>query len=190
MTIDSYHNIANLLFEAGILKNIPRSGYNFLGIGKESVAEHSFLITFIAYVMAMLNKNLDALKLITMCLVHDLPEAKIGDLNYVQKQYVSADESKAIEETTSCLPFGKDLADLINEFNDGITAESRHAHDADQLSFILDLKKISDIGVTPPEKWIPPILKRLKTDLGKKIANSVLNSDSDDWWIKIVLTDQ
>ena len=44
--------IANLLFEAKILKEIPRSGYHFLGAGKESVAEHSFSTTFIAYVMS------------------------------------------------------------------------------------------------------------------------------------------
>ena len=40
--------IANLLFEAKMLKEIPRSGYHFLGSGRETVAEHSFMITFIA----------------------------------------------------------------------------------------------------------------------------------------------
>ncbi len=32
-------NIANLLFEAKMLKEIPRSGFHFLGSGKESIAE-------------------------------------------------------------------------------------------------------------------------------------------------------
>ena len=45
-------NIANLLFEAGMLKRIPRSGYQFLGAGSESVAEHVHMMTFIAFVMA------------------------------------------------------------------------------------------------------------------------------------------
>ena len=40
-------NIANLLFEAKMLKEIPRSGFHFLGAGKESIAEHSFVTTFI-----------------------------------------------------------------------------------------------------------------------------------------------
>ena len=78
-------NIANLLFQANILKNIPRSGYHFLGAGKESVAEHSFSVSFIALVMAQMEHDVDAFRLIAMCLVHDIPEAKTGDLNYVQK---------------------------------------------------------------------------------------------------------
>jgi putative hydrolase of HD superfamily len=32
--------IADLLFEARILKEIPRSGFHFLGVGRESIAEH------------------------------------------------------------------------------------------------------------------------------------------------------
>jgi len=92
-------NIANLLFKAKILKNIPRSGYHFLGVGKESVAEHSFGTAFIAYVISQIEPDVDALKLISMCLVHDLTEAKIGDLNYVQKKYVTADENKAVADS-------------------------------------------------------------------------------------------
>jgi putative hydrolase of HD superfamily len=82
-------NIAKLLFEAKMLKEIPRSGFHFLGSGKESIAEHTFSTVFIAYVMSQLEPKVKALKLISMCLVHDLPEARIGDLNTVQKKYVS-----------------------------------------------------------------------------------------------------
>ncbi|MBE9594109.1 MAG: HD domain-containing protein, partial [Proteobacteria bacterium] len=42
-------NIINFLFEIGILKKTPRSGYQFLGTGNESVAEHSFRVAVIAY---------------------------------------------------------------------------------------------------------------------------------------------
>ncbi len=34
--------IANLLFEARSLRTLPRSGYQFLGAGRESVAERMF----------------------------------------------------------------------------------------------------------------------------------------------------
>ncbi|MEZ4550651.1 MAG: HD domain-containing protein [Desulfobacterales bacterium] len=89
-------NIAALLFEANILKNIPRSGYHFLGASKESVAEHSFCATFIAYVMAMMEPEADSPRSISMCLVRFcLPEARTGDHNYVQKQYVTIDEESS-----------------------------------------------------------------------------------------------
>ena len=68
------------------------------------MAEHSFSVSFIAFVMAQMEPDVDALRLIAMCLVHDLPEAKTGDLNYVQKKYVTADENKAMNETTRKLP--------------------------------------------------------------------------------------
>jgi hypothetical protein len=99
-------NIANLLFEANMLKEIPRSGFHFLGSGHESVAEHSFSTTFIAFVMSKLETKADALKLISMCLVHDLAESRIGDLNAVQKNYVSADETKMDKPSISRLADG------------------------------------------------------------------------------------
>ncbi|MFC1516228.1 HD family hydrolase [Thermodesulfobacteriota bacterium] len=176
--------IANLLFEAKMLKKIPRSGFHFLGAGKESVAEHSFSITFIAYVMSQMEPDIDSLKLITMCLVHDLPEAKTGDLNYVQKEYVTADESKAIKETTEDLAFGSSIADLIEEFNEGRTIEAKLARDADHLALILDLKALSDIGYHPPKKWLPPVLKRLETTPGKALAECIMKTEWDSWWIK------
>jgi putative hydrolases of HD superfamily len=33
-------NIAHFLFELGMLKRTPRSGFQFLGSGTETVAEH------------------------------------------------------------------------------------------------------------------------------------------------------
>jgi putative hydrolase of HD superfamily len=110
-------HIADLLFEAKMLKEIPRSGYHFLGAGNESIAEHTFNTTFIAYVMSQLDSGIDALKLITMCLLHDLPEARIGDLNTVQKTYVTADEAKALKDTTRHIPFGSSITGLLKEFS-------------------------------------------------------------------------
>ena len=176
-------NIANLLFKAKILKEIPRSGYHYLGAGKESVAEHSFSISFIAFVMSQMEPNVDALKLIAMCLVHDLPEAKTGDLNYVQKKYVTADENKAVEDITRDLPFGSSLADLLNEFNSGQSVEAKLARDADQLALILDLKALSDIGYDPPKKWLPYALKRLETKTGQDLAESIMKTEWDAWWL-------
>lgn len=176
-------NIANLLFEANMLKNIPRSGYPFLGAGKESVAEHSYSVVFIAYIMSQIAQGIDAMKLISMCLVHDLPESRTGDLNYVQKNYVTADEDKAMNDAMQNLPFGHSLTELIREFRDGESMEAKLARDADQLSFILELKALSDIGYDPPEKWLKIILKRLETKTGKKISKSIMNTKWDAWWM-------
>ena len=179
--------IADLLFEARMLKDIPRSGYHFLGLGRESVAEHTFVITFIAFTMARIEEGLDAHKLISMCLVHDLPEARIGDMNSVQKLYVKTDEKAALTDMIDGIPFGKDILDLMDEFNRGETREARLAKDADQLSLILDLKALSDIGGKPPDRWLPPVIERLQTETGKRMADAIMNNNRDDWWMQTLI---
>lgn len=176
--------IANLLFEAKILKTLPRSGYSFLGTGKESVAEHSFMITFISFVMAELEPEIDKLKLMQMCLLHDLPEARTGDLNYVQKKYAVVDEDKAVDDIIRNLSFGGLIKTLIDEFNSGDTKEAKLAKDADQISFLLELKNLQDVGSKGPKEWIPIVYKRLETETGKKIAKEILETPWDEWWRK------
>ncbi|MEA1969776.1 MAG: HD domain-containing protein [Thermodesulfobacteriota bacterium] len=177
------NKIAELFFEAKTLKELPRSGYQFLGSGKESVAEHSFMVSFICLTISRMEPDLDAEKLISMALIHDLPEARTGDLNYVQKKYVRAREDKAIADMTEGLTFGREFAELMEEFNRGETREARLANDADQLSFILELKKLMDTGAKAPEKWLPIVINRLKTELGKQLAQSIVDSNWDDWWL-------
>ncbi|MDJ0784989.1 MAG: HD domain-containing protein [Desulfosarcinaceae bacterium] len=176
--------IVELLFQAYQLKHTQRTGYQFLGIGRESVAEHSFATAFIAYVLSQLEPAADRQRLLAMCLVHDLPEARTGDLNYVQKMYVQADSEKAVADTIAELPFGDELAGLIAEFETGRTLESQLAHDADQLSFIIELKALADKGYAPPESWLPNVVARLKTLPGRQLGSTLLAMPADHWWRK------
>ena len=179
--------ISDLLFQARMLKAIPRSGFGFLGAGRESVADHSFSTTFIAFVMSRMQPQIDALRLISMSLVHDLTEARIGDLNSVQKEYVTADETKALRDTVSDLHFGDFLAALIDEYQANQSPEARLAHDADQLALILDLKALSDLGYQSPSKWLPPVVRRLTTETGKQLAEEILATEWDEWWLNRLL---
>ena len=175
-------NIANFLFEAGMLKRTPRSGFQFLGSGAESVAEHIFRTTYVGYALGKIEKNVDVDRLIKMCLFHDLPEARTGDLNYVNKKYVVADEQKAIRDLTATLPFGGELLDIIKEYEEGKTAEALLARDADQLEMILALKEYKDIGNKYAEEWLGFSLKRLRTEAAKNLAKIILETDSSLWW--------
>ncbi len=177
-------DVADFLFEGRLLKKIPRSGFQFLGDGKESVAEHCFLTTLIAYVISQLEPDVNAEKLISMCLVHDLTESRVGDLNYVQKMYVTVDEDSAISHMTRHLPFGDHLTGLINEFNRNTSKEAQLAHDADQLALVLELKNLSDLGKTHADKWLAHVTQRLKTGIGKYLSDAILNCEQDSWWLK------
>ncbi len=175
--------IADLLFEANILNTLNRSGYAFLGSGKQSVAGHSFMVVFICFVISKIETDADCEKMMSMAVVHDLLEARTGDFNYVQKKYVRIEEDKTISDLIKNLSFGKDIKCLMDEFNAGETREAMLANDADQLSFLLELKQLLDAGAKGPEKWLPKILKRLKTSTGKELAESILSTNWDQWWL-------
>jgi putative hydrolase of HD superfamily len=176
--------IADFLFEARMLKATPRSGYQFLGNGRESVAEHSFSATLVAMVLSRLVNDIDLARLLAMCLVHDLPEARTGDLNYVNKRYVIDDHLRALNDCVADLPFGDWIKALVSEFDAGESREARLARDADQLAFILDLKAFQDCGFQPATKWLPYVVQRLQTTIGKELARSILATEQDHWWLK------
>ena len=177
-------DIANFLYEVGMLQKTPRTGFQFLGSGRESVAEHILRTIYIGYALARLDPAADELKLLKMCLFHDLPEARTGDMNYVNKKYVTVDEAKAVRELTETLFFGGDIAEAIDEFNAKKTRESRLARDADQLALILQLKENGDLDNKYSQEWIRYALKRLCTDVGRRVAEGILQTDSAHWWFK------
>jgi putative hydrolases of HD superfamily len=174
--------LANFLFEAGMLKRTPRSGFQFLGSGAESVAEHIFRTVYIGFTLGHLVKDVDTDKLLRMCLFHDLPEARTGDMNYVNKKYVKVDEEKAVNDLADTLPFGAEIRDVIFEFMEGKTIEAQLAYDADQLELILALKEYKDLGNTYADEWLAFALKRLKTDAAQELAKTILETDSSLWW--------
>ncbi|MDA8169861.1 MAG: HD domain-containing protein [Nitrospiraceae bacterium] len=174
--------IANFLFEAGMLKRTPRSGFQFLGSGAESVAEHVFRTACIGFVLASMDGGADKDRILRMCLFHDMLEARTGDLNYVNKKYVKVDEEKTIRELTADVPFGAELEGLIREFGEQKTPESLIAHDADQMELILALKEYKDLGSRYADEWLEFALKRLKTDTARGLASTILETDSSLWW--------
>ena len=177
-------NIVNFLFEIGILKKTPRSGYQFLGTGSESVAEHSFRVAVIGYLLAKNEPKADMQKVVLMSLFHDFHEARTGDHNYVNKRYVTVNENKAVNDLARKLSFGQEIVSLIDEFNSRETIEAQLSQDADQLDFILELKRQQDLGNISAAEWLKYSVKRLITDFAKTLADEIVTTDSSDWWFK------
>jgi len=148
------------------------------------VAEHILRTVFVGYTLCKMDDTLDELRVLKMCVLHDLPEARTGDMNYVNKKYVSVDEEKAVMELTQGLSFGKDIKDTIDEFNRRETRESLIARDADQIALILQLKEYGDLGNKYSDEWISYARQRLKTENGKKLSEKIINTDSTMWWFR------
>ncbi len=105
-------------------------------------------------------------------------------MNYVNKKYVTVDETKAVKELTDELFFGNDIGSVIEEFNAKQTRESLIVRDADQIALILQLKECGDLGNKYSEEWISFALQRLVTDNGKMLAERIIKTDSSQWWFK------
>ncbi|MEA3348025.1 MAG: HD domain-containing protein [Pseudomonadota bacterium] len=94
--------MAEFLFSAAMLRRTPRSGLQFLGSGRESVAEHVFQTMITGYTLAKMELEgggeIDEKRLLQLCLLHDLLEARTGDLNYVNKKYLEVDEAGALAD--------------------------------------------------------------------------------------------
>ncbi len=176
--------VANFLFEMGMLKRTPRTGWQFLGSGDESVAEHAFRTAMIAYALARLSADVDPDRVLKLALFHDLPEARTGDLNYMNQKYARVDEERAAADMVRGLPFGDELADVLGEFRAQATREAQLARDADNLEMLMALKEHHDVGNRNAQEWIPFALKRLQTDVARDLAQRILEGDSSAWWFE------
>ena len=167
-----------------MLKRTPRTGWQFLGSGSESVAEHIFRSTLIAYTLArsLPEGEVDTDKVVRMALFHDLPEAHTGDLNYMNQKYVQMDEERAAADMTEGLAFGGEVNELLAEFKAQQTAEARLVRDADNLEMLLQLKEHHDVGNRNAQEWIPFTVKRLQHPAAHELAQAILDGDSSAWW--------
>lgn len=175
-------DITNFLFEVGILAKTPRSGFHFLGTGDQSVAEHINRVCYIGYSLALMDGKVDVLKVLKMCLLHDLTETRISDLNHIHQKYVERKEHNAVKDITDSVPFGGDMFEILTEYEKRESREAVLAKDADNLEWIISLKEESDAGNIRATEWAMTAVKRLKTSHAKILAKDIMKTDSNKWW--------
>lgn len=164
----------DFLFQAGNLKLTPRSGWLSIGITDcESVAEHSFRTALLAYIIAKgeglgEKKAKDAMLL---ALLHDIHEARIGDLHKLAKKYAKLDDERAIAESLG--PLKKEVGKTRNPELETVVK------DADLLEMFFQAKEYSDQGNSYAKLWLSP--KKLKTGSARKIYARMVRRDSRGW---------
>ena len=184
MTVEEKARLADFLFEAMMLKRTPRTGYAFLGHGRENVAEHSYGVCVLAFTLARMNGQADLAKILKLALFHDLAEARTGDLNYMNKRYAVMDEDRAMDDATRGLTFGPELREGWEEWRQAETLEARLAADADQLDMILELRRLETLGSEQARDWLFYARKRLKTEEGRLLFDEIVETDPTRWWFE------
>jgi putative hydrolase of HD superfamily len=181
VTDQSWKRLADFVFELGMLRRTPRTGYQFLGSGAENVAEHSFRTAMIGYILAR-KAGADVARTVFMCLFHDVHEARIGDFNYVNRIYNTSDPVLAFTHALEGTGLRVEVLGLWHELEAGETLEARLAQDADQLDFIANLKEEQDLGNPYAAKWLAHAVPRLKTAFARDLARGIQSADQSDWW--------
>lgn len=118
----------------------------------ESVAEHSWRLTMLAYFVQDEFPEADINKVIQMCIFHDLGEAITGDIPaFYKTQQDEETENKRIEELLETLPdyYQRKLIPLFREMNELQTPEARIYKALDKMEAIIQHNE-ADLST-----WIP-----------------------------------
>ncbi|KJJ83288.1 metal dependent phosphohydrolase [Candidatus Omnitrophus magneticus] len=182
-------SILNFIFEAGILKRVKRSGWWMTGVSNpETVADHSFRTALLGYFLASL-ENADKYKVLMMCLMADMPEARINDQHKVANRYLNLREAEKNAYIDQVASLGenikKELLDFKEEYDAQATIESIIARDADILECLFQAKEYSDSGFPVAKKFFRKGPDNLKTKSARALCEKLSNTDTTLWWENI-----
>ncbi len=109
------------------LKDLPRTGWVRSGVqDPESVAAHSWGMAVLALHFAP--KNLDLAKVLAMCIIHDLPEVRVGDLTPHDDV-----RNKAELEASAMSELAPEWLGLFHEYESGHSEEAKFVKQIDKL---------------------------------------------------------
>ena len=150
------------------LKDTTRHCYTAKG-RHESVAEHSWMMTLMAFFMRDEFPDVDMDKVTRMCIIHDLGECFTGDIPTFEKSRENEQtEDALLEKWVKSLPAGyaEEMLALYAEMNARQTPEAKVYKAIDGLEALIQ-HNISDLST-----WIPKEYELNLTYADDKVAFS------------------
>ena len=136
------------------LKDTTRHCYTSNG-RHESVAEHSWRITLMAFFIRDEFPEADMDKVIKMCLIHDLGEIFTGDIPSFNKTDADTKrEDELLDEWVASLPepYCREMKALLQEMNDLETTEAKIYKALDNMEAVIQHNE-SDISTWEPNEY-------------------------------------
>lgn len=118
----------------------------------ESVAEHAWRLSLLAYLVQDEFPEVDINKVIQMCILHDLGEAITGDIpSFLKTEENESKEDSEVEKLVRTLPpfYQEKLFAIFNEMNEQQTLEAKLYKALDKLEAVFQHNE-ADIST-----WLP-----------------------------------
>lgn len=173
--------LADFIFEMGTLRNMRRMHTQVIPNSNDTIASHSFRTAIIAYLLADL-EGADKDKVLKMALFHDIPEARTGDANFINKFYSEKKEKLAYQDQTRNIVAGEEIKSLLKELSEKETREAIVVKDADILDQIALQKEFLSEKPEDFAKWHEFSIRKLKTKSAKLLAESIKNRNPMQWF--------
>jgi putative hydrolase of HD superfamily len=180
---DQAKNILSFFFEVGTAEEVRRTGlWNFGIKNTENVAEHSFRVAIITFVLASL-EGADAYKLTTYSLFHDIHETRLLDRNAISQKYFPT-PNEVVEQMRAdqFSPLGAAVQTNANKMLNLSPEEFLIVKDADYMDDGLRAKEHVAQGTKDVQLWIDEVGEILQTASAKTLWTHIAEVDINDWW--------
>lgn len=172
--------IVNFFFEIATLRRLTRSHRQMIEEVSDNISDHNFRVAVIGMVLANL-EQCDEDKVLKMCLFHDVVEARTGDANLVNQQYLDLHEEEARRDQMEGLPIAGEIINLLNELEQNRSKEAAVAWDADSLDQMVLQQEYFYRDEKNKKIWHNNTERYLKTESARRLALKIRKSNPLDW---------
>ncbi len=190
--LPSYYAAARIITEYVTLEDEKRKVTYlnpFSHIHALSIADHLSGVVLLGRALAQIGKTngkkINKEILDGLCMWHDAPETRYGDISRDRRKYILINENKARSDEFGGLPWGEEIISLIERFEaGGENLEVKLAKDADALYVIATIQEFVSQGIriNNPDQRINATLKRLATDEGFALGQAMAKAEPSHVW--------
>ena len=166
------------------LKTTKRTGWVLRGVpNPESIADHMYRMSLMSMIASFSNGALDTNRCIKLALVHDLAEAKVGDItphcgvSDEEKYRLELQTMEQISDMLGGNMGGDEILALWKEYEEGTTEEAKLLKDLDKIEMILQAQEYEAEGSHEKslDQFFTSTEGKWRTDIGRAWAEEIVS---------------
>ncbi|KAL7530850.1 hypothetical protein ACHAWF_005267 [Thalassiosira exigua] len=166
------------------LKTTRRTGWVMSGVREaESIADHMYRMSLMAMVASFSGAALDTDRCIKLALIHDLAEARVGDItphcgvSDGDKHAMELEAMERVRELLGPALGGDEMRALWKEYEEGATEEARLLKDLDKIEMIMQAQEYEAEGNHEKslDQFFSSTEGKWRTEIGKAWAKEIVS---------------